>query len=88
MQHIVDHEFGHVLFGASKTFDKERILADTFMRAKRSGDINQVSQYAKSRAGEFFAEVFAMHQRGDALPGYIIQTINTIIPITQTEETK
>lgn len=79
LQHIVDHEFGHVIFNASKTVDKRSMLADTFNRAKLSTDINKISKYARKNKDEFFAEVLAMHQRGDALPDYVVKTIEEVM---------
>ena len=79
LQHVVDHEFGHVIFDASKTVDKKAMLTDTFERAKQSKDIRKISKYGAKNRDEFFAETFAMHQRGAVLPDYVVKTIEEVM---------
>jgi hypothetical protein len=79
-QHIIDHELGHIVFNLSKLSEKRSALKIAYNRAVSSGDIDKISGYAKSqRSGsEFFAETFAMYQRGDTLPDYVEAIIKEV----------
>lgn len=78
LQHVVDHEFGHAIFNRSKLKNKEMLLHSLFEKEKKSGMINKISQYAADKDREFFAEIFAMYQRGDKLPEEYIKFITEV----------
>ena len=79
LNHMVDHEFGHLIFNRDGTSELAEILEDIFNSACNNGDIKLISQYAKKDQDEFFAEVFAMHRRGDTLPPYIADFIKKVL---------
>lgn len=80
------HEYGHILadqkFGqinggryCSEPYEERRnkqlLVEQTFDKARASGDIFKISQYADSNPHEFYAECFAARQSGEKLPDYI-----------------
>jgi SPP1 gp7 family putative phage head morphogenesis protein len=81
MAHVIDHEIAHVLFGRSKLEGKYGKIKAAYDKAKKTGDINKISQYAAKYPDgeEMFAEAFAMHSRGDELPDYIKTMVEEII---------
>lgn len=78
---IGHHETGHIVFNTSKLVDKDTKLRALFNRAYDSGDINAISECAKSKAHgrEFFAEAFTMWKNREYLPSYILQFIKEVI---------
>ena len=82
---ITTHEYGHILarqyFGLGEyqssyeieiRGQRSRILVESaYLKAKETGDIYNISEYASSRKGEFFAECFAAYINGEQLPDYI-----------------
>ena len=49
-------------------------------KAKATGDIYGISEYASSEMHEFFAETFVMYRfEKDKLPSYIIEMIEKVI---------
>lgn len=91
----VTHEYGHVLsdqyFGqinghsANKNYYTEPVreqneyLHGVFSKAKGNGDIYKISAYAATDEGEFFAETFAMYDKGEKLPDYIKEFIEEVL---------
>lgn len=81
----IAHEYGHVLarqyFGLGvyqTSYEIEirgerlrRLVESAYLKAKETGDIYNISEYASGRKGEFFAECFAAHINGEQLPDYI-----------------
>jgi hypothetical protein len=72
---IARHEFGHVLYWhVEKTTGRVRFqrfkeaLNESYLKARLSGDIHQISRYALDRPTEFFAECFSMHEAREPLP--------------------
>ena len=90
----IPHEYGHILsdqrFGMiNKTafcptaneqaaLEKVKLVKETFKRAKRSGDIYGISQYASTDADEFLAECFAARWMGETLPDYIVSMLEVV----------
>lgn len=82
---VIAHEYGHVLakqyFGLNEykpsyeiyvRGNHSRWLVDsTYNKAKETGDIFKISQYANKNSSEFFSECFAAHINGEQLPDYI-----------------
>ena len=54
-------------------------LLKVFSKAKRSGDIYKISEYASESPDEFFAECFAMKEGGEELPQYINDFIEGVV---------
>jgi predicted SprT family Zn-dependent metalloprotease len=81
LKHVIDHEVGHAIFHLSKSPTKSASLRDAYKKAISSGDISQISDYAKTdrKGGEFFAETFAMYERGDKLPDYVLSMIKEVL---------
>lgn len=50
-----------------------------FGKAKKNGDIYNISMYASTNSHEFFAESFCMYEKGEALPNYINKMIEEIL---------
>lgn len=51
--------------------DMDQRWKDAYARAKKDGDIYDISQYASTKPSEFFAECFAKREMGGKLPKYI-----------------
>ena len=51
--------------------DVAKNITKAFRKAKRTGDIYDISEYANTNYHEFFAEVFAMRETNQKLPNYI-----------------
>lgn len=82
---VIMHEYGHVparqRFGLGtyqssyeigfRAETLRRLVRDTYQKAKETGDIYGISQYASDKVGEFYAECFAAHMIGERLPDYI-----------------
>ena len=79
LRHMVDHEFGHLIFIRDKSLELTEKLDGIFKYAKKSGDIKEISRYAMRDRDEFFAETFAMYRRGDTLPSYITDFIKKVL---------
>lgn len=52
-----------------------------FSKAKKNGDIYDISCYAATDKDEFFSEVFAMHACGEKLPDYIEEMLEEVLKI-------
>ena len=91
----IPHEYGHVLadqrcgqinrghyckdYGSAEAAAKRALISDTFAKAKQTGDIYGISEYAKKNAYEFFAESFAAKWVGEQLPDYIEEMIERVV---------
>lgn len=78
-KHVIDHEFGHLIFNRARNLELEKKLSNVFSTSIKNGDMKNISQYASIKETEFFAEVFAMNKRGDKLPAYISDFINEVL---------
>lgn len=86
---VISHEFGHTLaeqltgtFIRSTPYeylnDKNKMIVDTFAKAKDSEYIFSLSKYASTNADEFFAECFCANEMGEQLPQYIIDMLKFV----------
>lgn len=57
----------------------EDIVYEAYQKAKSTGDIYKISEYASSDEQEFFAETFAMYHLGEELPEYIRNVVKGVI---------
>ena len=87
IKYTIAHEYGHILsdqyFGminlgkANKNAYGPELSAlralvkDTYKKAQETGDIYKISRYGATHVDEFFAETFAMREKGEQLPDYI-----------------
>ena len=87
IKYTIAHEYGHILsdqyFGlinysrANKNAYSPELSAlralvkDTYKKAQENGDIFKISRYGATNMDEFFAETFAMREKGERLPDYI-----------------
>ena len=62
-----------------RIIDAQNCLNRAYLRAKRTGDIKQVSLYARKNNLEFFAECFAARELGEKLPDYITNALDKVI---------
>ena len=87
---LILHEMAHVLcqqkiqmFNYNKTPEAKRkgkLILNTYLNAKLTGDINKISYYARKNRKEFFAEAFVIYKSGkEKLPEYITQMIEEVI---------
>ena len=58
---------------------QDQYVTDVFNMAKKNGDIQNISMYAATDDGEFFAETFSMHIMGEPLPDYIEEMVKKVI---------
>jgi hypothetical protein len=90
IEDVITHEYGHVLAdqkfkminGAyARTADDNAKIMDVMVtnsKARRDGDIYNISSYAKTDDHEFLSEVFAMRETGQALPAYITNMLERV----------
>ena len=62
-----------------RIIDAQNSLNRAYLKAKRNGDIKQVSLYAGKNNLEFFAECFAARELGEKLPDYITKALDKVI---------
>ena len=62
-----------------RIIDAQNSLNRAYLKAKRNGDIKQVSLYARKNNLEFFAECFAARELGEKLPDYITKALDNVI---------
>ena len=62
-----------------RIIDAQNSLNRAYLKAKRNGDIKQVSLYARKNNLEFFAECFAARELGEKLPDYITKALDKVI---------
>jgi len=82
-QHTIDHEFGHAVFNQSKLKKKVDLANAVYRRVNLNRDWDIFSEYAERNEREFFAEAFAMYQRGDILPKYVSDFIKEVTDAVQ-----
>lgn len=91
----ITHEYGHIIADQycgqissiranPKAFEKEAVdmrelISQTYERAKKNGDIYNISQYGASDKYEFFAETFTAHHLGEKLPNYIEDMLKGVL---------
>ena len=87
----VDHEAGHTLLlrkareqwgHSSKIEDTAplKLVRQTFERARRTGDIYKISEYANEDEHEFFAESLAWYRlEKSKVPDYIVSMIEEVV---------
>lgn len=87
----VAHEYGHIIadqyfgqinrglycknYGDPRSVRIKSMVDDAFRKAKQTGDIYSISQYASTDSHEFFAECFCAHYHGEEFPDYIEQML-------------
>lgn len=87
----VAHEYGHIIadqyfgqinrglycenYGDPRSVKIKSMVDDAFRKAKQTGDIYSISQYASTDSHEFFAECFCAHYHGEKFPDYIEQML-------------
>ena len=92
---VVSHEYGHIIadqyFGqisgvkananwsSPEAVDFRRRWSEAFTKAKESGDIYNLSQYASTNSYEFFAESFAAREMGEKLPDYVESLMKEVL---------
>jgi hypothetical protein len=90
VESVILHEMGHVLSNqrvcmlhgkqTEEMMQINQYVKDTFEKAKETGEINLISQYARKDHTEFFAEAFVVYKMGiDKLPAYITDMIARVI---------
>jgi len=91
----ITHEYGHIIADQycgqissiranPKAFEKEAVdmrelISQTYEKAKKNGDIYNISQYGASDKYEFFAETFTAHHLGEKLPNYIEDMLKGVL---------
>lgn len=63
----------------NKLWEMNGKISDAYLKAKRDGDIFDISMYGASNAHEFFAETFTMYVTGEKLPDYISNVIKEVL---------
>ena len=87
IKYTIAHEYGHILsdqyFGlinysranknaySPELSSLRALVKDTYKKAQENGDIFKISRYGATNMDEFFAETFAMREKGEQLPDYI-----------------
>lgn len=95
VKRTIVHEYGHILadqyigqingIRANKNANSREVgnikwsIHTTYRKAKQSGDIYNISNYAASDEQEFFAETFAMYHLKEKLPDYITEMIKGVL---------
>ena len=86
--HIVaDQYFGQINGSkANPNYDKNYELRkyvkkwdEVFLKAKKTGDIYNLSEYSATNAYEFFAESFTAKELGEKLPDYVSELLEEIL---------
>lgn len=90
----VTHEYGHIIAdqywgminggyakkGFISTEQPQKVkLIQVYEKAKKTGDIFNISQYAATDEHEFFAEAFTAREFGEKLPDYINDIVEEIL---------
>ena len=58
---------------------QKRLVNDVYYKAKKNGDIYNLSMYASTDEYEFFAETFSMYVGGEKLPDYIEEMLKEVL---------
>lgn len=74
ISHAINHEIGHMVFNKSMLENKEEILKKLWREHAKS-----ISQRTKFNEREFFAETFAIYEKGGILDEDIKTFIGDII---------
>lgn len=88
------HEWGHAIHAPlivdneSKSIKACKSVDAAYDKARKSGDIRNISFYAKSDRREFFAECFAARMRGETLPQYIDKMLDSVIDAAKNKNIK
>lgn len=64
---------------SQQAIDINARLKRAFTKAKKTGDIYGISEYAKKNHKEFFAECFAARERGEKIPDYVNKVLDEVI---------
>jgi hypothetical protein len=63
----------------NKLYQAQMRVSFAFAKASKTGDIYNISKYANKNSDEFFAETFAMYDKGEELPDYIVSMIEEVL---------
>jgi SPP1 gp7 family putative phage head morphogenesis protein len=63
----------------NKLYQAQMRVSFAFAKARKTGDIYNISKYANKNSDEFFAETFAMYDKGEELPDYIVSMIEEVL---------
>ena len=64
---------------SQQAIDINARLKRAFTKAKKTGDIYGVSEYAETNHKEFFSECFAARERGEKIPDYVNKVLDEVI---------
>ena len=73
--HSINHEIGHMVFNKSKLENKEELLREIWKKT----EANSISQRAASKEREFFAEAFAIYEKGGILNAAVKNFIEEVL---------
>lgn len=95
MKAVITHEYGHVIFTNIKeearnvdnknyeTFKEARnAVRAAYRKARKIGDIKNISSYANTDEDEFFCECFSAREMGEKLPDYINNALDKALKIS------
>lgn len=95
MKAVITHEYGHVIFTNIKeearnvdnknyeTFKEARnAVRAAYRKARKTGDIKNISSYANTDEDEFFCECFSAREMGEKLPDYINNALDKALKIS------
>lgn len=88
------HEWGHALHAPLIVDNDHRSrnacasVETAYNIAKESGDIRNISFYAKGSSREFLAECFSARVRGEKLPSYIDKMLDSVIDAAKNKTSK
>lgn len=95
MKAVITHEYGHVIFTNIKeearnvdnknyeTFKEARnAVRAAYKKARKTGDIKNISSYANTDEDEFFCECFSAREMGEKLPDYINNALDKALKIS------
>lgn len=88
------HEWGHALHAPLIVDNDPRSrnacasVDAAYNKAKKSGDIRNISFYAKGSSREFLAECFSARVRGEKLPSYIDKMLDNVIDAAKNKTSK
>ena len=75
ISHSINHEIGHMVFNRSKLENKVELLREIWEKT----DTNSISKRAVSSEREFFAEAFAIYEKGGILDEEVRSFINEVL---------
>jgi hypothetical protein len=65
--------------GNDRLREMNRRWDDALKKARDTGDIYKISQYANTKPSEFFAECFALREMGGKLPDYVESLMKEVL---------